>query len=308
MKEENTKAIIDVIDKIKGVKHLHKRNIEIENKKNQLKYKLNAMLSFINIDVIGASTSSLIRTNVQLGETTDGYNNSKVHTMLTINNKGFGTINEVTGNTGSYYGGGTSQSAIMTDATFMKYMCDKDIQTQVLSFLAANKNKKMQKIAGEVFESINELGILQDISKKYNNGINSLVFNNTLTIVEPFVLERSIKQENLQAAGYREQNLKTMVMHTTDKITFSPKILNEEEKSRLGGYRYNKEEDILDINFNMIEGQMMFAQFPDELNAAFDKIESELNEDINRAKVVEDKIESDFATFKFAKEMKGVAK
>ena len=299
MDEDNKRFVNDIITKMKGVKHLAKRNVQLTNTKSDLHGKLHDMVRFLNEDVVGASTSSLIRTDIQIGPDEPTYNNQIQKRMLTINHHGFGTIK----NGGSW---GTSVSNILRTDEFMKHIFDKDIQSKLLVFLAKNNNKKMLAVCTEMFSKIDILDGIQEISKKYDDKITVQSFDNEVEIAVPSITNDGGEP----VAMVKQMTIKTLVSKSSDSFYLFVPSASDKDFKAVNEYRYTRYNDededkkSVTIDLDAMEGVMVMTQIVDELDKAFDDINTKMDTDITKCKDVEEQLNREFSMFKLAKEFK----
>ena len=298
MKEYNRTKVKDIIKELKMTDEIYKKNILMEDTKQELRNKLYDMINFLQKDVVGASTSSLIRTSVVLWEEPYGTGNKQMH-MLTINSQGFGTIVEYQQPTS--WSGGAYQSASLQYENFMKYICDKDVQTRTLKFLEVNKNKKMLKVVNDVFDKVEILNELKYISEKYQKNIMLATTQEELEVYSPTTIETADGRSRQFMGSIK---IKTFVMSKRDSVIGLEGNPTQDEIDNLTGYRYHNMKTstkYVDIKFNNIEGKMILTQIPDEMHDIFNKMSAALYGDKQRMKAVEEKYTKNSQTLNLQK-------
>lgn len=298
MNEENKKFVQDIMTKMSGVKHLAERNKNLTETKRDLRNKLHSMVRFLNEDVVGASTSSLIRTDVQIGPDEKDYNGRTYRSVLTINHHGFGTIKD-----GTDIYGSTMSRNLHTDE-FMDHIFNKDIQTKLLVFLAKNNNKKMLAVCTELFSKIDILNTIKDISEKYGNDRASVQdFDAEVDIAVPSMLDDDYNT----VANYKQIRVKTLVSEGSEKVFLFGAGATEEDLQKASQYSYSPDKVSVPstcVNLSEMEGVMIMIQIVDELDKAFSDIHVRMDADVNKCASVEEQLNLEFSMYKLAKEFK----
>lgn len=304
MNIENRTFVDDMSNKINQTRHLHKNNHKIETQKNELRDKFGEIVTFINKNVIGSNTSSLIRTNVEVPIRGWTPHESDIYEIITFNKNGMGTLKQSKSGRGYY---GTNMSEVLTEDEFIKYCTDETIRNKIIDSLDKTNNRKMKKIMEKVFENIPTLEPLKKISQHYRETRYS-----AHTIDEPVLIsvpKIEYTSTNMYKSSIKAYKIQQVLLFTTNKLILVKSGASQKDIDVIYNDKYydNRWENTgTYLNYETIEGNLIAIQIADELDKIYKEALNTIEIDKNKTLEVESKIHSEFMIYMLAKELKEV--
>jgi hypothetical protein len=299
MNEANQKFIDEFKVRAGGHQAFNARVHALDNKRNQINASLNRLCYFLNKKVMGKSTSSLIRLQVELPYAADHYNAKDYTRKITINHKGMGTMREPkpqpagsTGSSRSTYG--TTFSDEAGDNEFMEMLTNPLIRDAIKADLLKQNCYKALRYFNDVCTAEPELVALSLMSGKYGSSINQ-DFDEPQKVIET-AIDRD--KQNDEAGEYsvvtKEYNVTTIRIDCDHAITLDTTTDITDNNA-----------PNLKLDFSEIETAMVLMQIPDELDKTLQKTEAMIGADYETVSNLDGAVKDKLSVYAMMAEMKG---
>jgi hypothetical protein len=272
MNDNNQKFIEEFKQRTDGYQLLNKRVHDLHNKRVAIKYSLTELHNFLNKTVMASSTSSLIRTDVELPYAADNYNFGKNIRKITINHKGMGSIRMPDPAKGAQTGYGSSGATFsdeMDEKDMLEIMTNIPLRDAIRSDLLKKNSYKALKYFNDVCTAEPELKELSVMNQKYLDSIEC-DFETPQQI-----LQTEVKQERYEKRDEGEYkvviepfNATSIRISKDDKI----KLVNKDVDESNDGH-------CVELPFDEIETSMIMMQMPDEMDKVLSIVEDTIGKD-----------------------------